>query len=447
MISRRAVLSAAAAPLLAQTSASMSGPENDFLEDLSHRAFLYFWERASAQTGLVLDRALNSDRRDARNIASSAATGFGLTALCIGAERGWMNRAVLLERARKTLSFYASRSVHEHGWFYHFVDADTGARVWKCELSSIDTALLVCGILAAKQYFNDPELSKLADAIYARVDWHWMLNGDPYLLSMGWKPESGFLNSRWDHHCELLVLYLLGLGSPTTPLPRASWTAWLRPKITYPGWTYISGAAPLFVHQYSQAWVDFRGRREQTGDRVNWFQNSVSATYAHRAFCIDLGRTEFPGCYDGRQWGITASDSAHGYVAWGGPPRDGPIDGTLVPCAPGGSLMFDVKTCLTALMHMREKFGSRVWNRYGFPDAFHPLNGWTDPDVIGIDVGITLISAENARTGRVWAWFMANPEIRKAMDLAGIVPERSAPPRRSNLSTHPADRRGPDRTA
>jgi hypothetical protein len=421
MISRRAALGVVVAPLFGQRSTPMTGAENEFLEDLSHRAFLFFWDRASPQTGLVLDRALNSDKREARNVASSAATGFGLTALCIAAERGWMDRAVLLERAKTTLRFYASRSVHEHGWFYHFVDADTGARVWKCELSSIDTALLLCGVLVAKQYFHDTELSKLADAIYARIDWPWMLNGDPYLLSMGWKPESGFLESRWDKHCELMVLYLLGLGSPTTPLPAHSWTAWRRPKISYAGRSYISGAAPLFVHQYSQAWVAFRGRREHTSDRVNWFENSVAATYAHRAFCIDLGRTEFPGCYDERQWGITASDSAKGYVAWGGPPRDGPIDGTLVPCAPGGSLMFEPKMCTATLMYMRDRYGSRVWNRYGFTDAFHPVNGWTNPDVIGIDVGITLLSAENARTGRVWTWFMANPELRKAMGLAGIA--------------------------
>jgi hypothetical protein len=419
IISRRALLSAAAVPLFAQRPTPISSAENAFLEDLSRQAFLYFWERASPQTGLVLDRAVNSDRHDARKVASSAATGFGLTALCIAAERGWKNRAEILGRARATLRFYATRSVHEHGWFYHFVDADSGARVWKCELSSIDTALLLCGVLTAKQYFHDAELSKLADTIYSRVDWRWMLNGNPNLLSMGWKPESGFLESRWDHHCELLILYLLGIGSPTTPLPPASWYAWTRPKITYAGQTYVSGAPPLFVHQYSQAWVDFRGRRERTG--INWFDNSVAATRAHRAFCVELGRTDFPGCYDENQWGITASDSAKGYVAWGGPPRDGPIDGTLVPCAAGGSLMFEPKVCMPPLMHMRERYGSRAWNRYGFADAFHPVNGWADPDVIGIDLGITLLSAENARTGKVWTWFMANPEVRKAMDLAGFT--------------------------
>jgi hypothetical protein len=426
-ITRRALLAAAATPAFAQRRvAVVRRSDQQFLEDLSHTAFLFFWERASPKTGLVMDRSLNSDKPDQRNVASSAATGFGLTALCIAADRGWMDRAVLRERARRILDFYASKSVHEHGWFYHFVDADTGARVWNCELSSIDTTLLLAGVLTAKQYFADDEISKLADAIYARIDWRWMLAGHPTLLSMGWKPESGFLNSRWDHHCELLILYLLGMGSPTTALPAASWTAWARRKISYKGWTYISGAPPLFVHQFSQAWIDFRNRRESTGDRVNWFVNSLDATNAHREFCVELGKTDFPGCYDERQWGITASDSAKGYVAWGGPPRDGPIDGTLVPCAAGGSLMFAPGVCASALKHVKEQYADRAWNRYGFVDAFHPVNGWTDPDVIGIDLGITLLSAENARTGKVWTWFMRNPEIQRAMELAGFQPEPTA---------------------
>ena len=237
---------------------------------------------------------------------------------------------------------------------------------------------------------------------------------------MGWKPESGFLDARWNNYCELMILYLLGMGSPSTPLPPDSWRAWRRPRITYAGETYISGAPPLFTHQYSQAWADFRNRRENFGGHSNWFDNSAAATRAHRTFCIDLGKKEFRGCYEENQWGITASDSAKGYVAWGGPPRDGPIDGTLVPCAAGGSLMFEPKLCLADLQTIKQRFGARVWNRYGFPDAFHPLNGWTNPDVLGIDLGVTLLSAENARTGNVWKWFMRNPEIRKAFQLAGL---------------------------
>lgn len=418
---RRTVLGLMAAVAVPPRVVRPRPAEDSFLEDLSRRAFLYFWERASQDTGLVLDRALNSDRPESRNISSSAATGFGLTAFCVAAEHGWMGRAPLRQRTLSVLRFYANQSVHEHGWFYHFVDAGTGARVWNCELSSIDTVLLLAGVLTAKQYFNDEEIAKLADAIYSRIDWHWMLNGHPTLLSMGWKPESGFLTVRWDTYCELAVLYLLGMGSPSNPLPPESWYAWKRPQMTYAGRTYISGAPSLFTHQYSHAWVDFRRRQEAAGDHVDWFANSLSATLAHRSFCIELGKSEFPGCYDENLWGITASDSAKGYVGWGGPPKDGPLDGTVVPCAAGGSVMFEPALCTSALMNMKRRFGDRIWNRYGFSDAFHPVNGWTNPDVLGIDLGIMLLSAENARSGNVWTWFMRNPEIKNALRLARIV--------------------------
>jgi len=421
-ITRRGALSLLAArTALAQRSAKLTDAEDRFLEDLSRSSFLFFWERANPDTGLVMDRSLNSEAADKRNVASSAATGFGLTGLCIAAERRWMDRKALRRRVVNTLRFYAERSVHERGWFYHFVDAASGERVWRCELSSIDTALLLAGVLTARQYFDDKEVKSLAGAIYSRIDWRWMCDGDPNILTMGWKPESGFLKARWDHYCELLILYLMGIGSPTTPLPVQSWRAWRRPQISYSGYTYISGAPTLFTHQYSHAWVDFRGRREQSGDRVDWFQNSVDATRAHRQFCIDLGKTEFPGCYHEKLWGITASDSAKGYVAWGGPPRHMRIDGSVVPCAAGGSLMFDPKLCVETLMHQKERFGNRVWGRYGFADAFHPTNGWTNPDVIGIDVGVTLLAAENARTGNVWKWFMRNPEIQKALRQVGVT--------------------------
>jgi len=424
-LSRRAALGLLGGGALAQRT-KLPPPRppvtsDRFLEDLSRRAFLYFWERASPDTGLVLDRALNSDAHDARNVSSSAATGFGLTALCIAASRGWMERDALRRRALAALRFYAQDSEQVHGWFYHFVDASTGKRVWNCELSTIDTALLVAGVLTARQYFDDDEVRALADSIYRRLDWQWFLNGDPHFLSMGWKPESGFLSARWNTHCELGILYLLGIGAPVNPLTPDCWYAWSRPQITYAGHTYISGAPPLFTHQYSQAWIDFREKREQADGRTDWFQNSVEATLAHREFCIDLGLREFPGCYDESLWGITASDSAHGYVAWGGPPRDGPIDGTVVPCAAGGSLMFARNLCLQTLTAMKQRFGSRVWNRYGFVDAFHPTNGWTNPDVIGIDLGVTLLAAENARSGAVWKWFMSNPNVANAMRLAQIA--------------------------
>jgi hypothetical protein len=428
-----ALLSSLATPLLlAATPASgvkqsLSKRDQAFLEDLSRRSFRYFWEQADPRTGLVLDRVRTdgSIHDEAhRDIASIAAVGFGLTALCIGAERGWVRPKDAQERVRSTLRFFAKRAQQVHGWFYHFVDWRTGERRWQCELSSIDTTLLLAGILTARQYFHfDQEIVRLATEIYQRVDYLWMLNGNPTLLSMGWHPESGFINSRWDTYSEHTMLYLMGIGSPTHPIPPASWYGWQRDWNQYKQYRYL-GTAPLFTHQYSQAWVDYRHRREIKGSRVNYFENSVIATRAHRQFCIDLS-AEFPG-YSQNVWGITASDSIKGYLGWGGPPRDPAIDGTVVPCAAAGSLMLTPDISLPALRTMYEKFGKRIYGHYGFTDAFNPNTGWINPDVIGIDVGITLLSAENLRTGNVWRWFMRNAEIPQAMRLVGLDLEKSA---------------------
>jgi len=419
MITRRGfaagLAGALAAPSAAGAARRLTKADDAFLEDLSRQSFLFFWEQADPKTGLVRDRALaDSGTPDKRNIASSAATGFGLTALAIGASRGWVTRAEARRPLAAALRFYAEQSTHEHGWFYHFTDASSGERVWNCEISSIDTILLLAGILTARQYFDgDAEIEQMARAIWERIDFPWMLNGDRNLLAMGWHPESGFIRSRWDHHCELGILYLLGIASPGRGLPAESWYSWTRPVVKYGAYEYISGAPPLFVHQYSQAWMDFRGRREKRPPGTDWFENSLKATLAHRQFCMDLaGR--FSG-YSENVWGITASDSAKGYVAWGGPPATGAIDGTVVPCAAAGSLMFAPAVCVAALREMRKRFGERIYKRYGFVDAFHPANGWTNPDVIGIDLGITLLSAENARTGNVWRWFGKNAEVKRVM--------------------------------
>lgn len=392
-----------------------------FLDEMQRRAFLFFWENSSPATGLVLDRALAAGG-ERRTVASSAATGFGLAAFCVASERGWMDRGLLRQRILAALRHYAQNALHEHGWFYHFTDVESGARVWNSEVSSIDTALLLAGIITARQYWADVEITSLADAIYDRIDFRWMLNGHPALLSHGWKPETGFLANRWDSFCELQILYILGMASRTTSLPDASWQAWKRPWMQYGGYRYVSGADPLFVHQYSHAWLDFRGRRELGGEEIDWFQNSRIATRSHRAFCIELGKTRFPGCYSSDLWGITASDSRKGYVAWGGPPPHPALDGSVVPCAAGGSLMFEPDLCLRALETMHARFGQRIWQRYGFVDAFHPVDGWTNPDVIGIDLGITLLSAENARSGAVWRWFMSFEPVRQAMDRV-LTPE------------------------
>lgn len=401
--------------------------EQAFLEDLQRRAFRYFWEQGDPQTGLVLDRARADGLRvtgPSHNVASIAATGFGLTAICAAAERGWITPAAASSRVRLTLDFLANRATNVHGWFYHFLNSATGERAWKCEISSIDTALLLAGVLTARQKFHrDSAIVDRATTIYRRIDFGWMRNGNPTLLSMGWRPETGFLKATWNMYAEETMLYLLGIGSPTYPLPVESWHAWKRTWTDYGGYRFLN-SAPLFTHQYSQAYVDYRDRFESTPPYINLFINSIAATLANRAFCMSLAK-RFPD-YTGDIWGVTASDSAHGYTAWGRVPVADHIDGTVVPCAAGGSLMFTPQVCLQALRSMKARFGDRgidgksVWGRYGFVDAFNPLSGWVDADVLGIDQGITLVSAENARSGAVWRWFMANPEPVKALEMVGL---------------------------
>ena len=392
----------------------LSRADDRFLEDLERVTFRFFDECAHPQTGLVKDRA-RADGHDDREIASIAATGFGLTALCIADWRGWLAEGHARERVGRTLRFLRDALPEEHGFFFHFVNWRTGERLWHCELSSIDTALLLAGVLTCGAYFNDAEIRALAKAIYDRVDWQWMAHGS-LLLRMGWKPESGFLDSSWHAYSEHMLLYLLAIGADKHALAPEAWRAWGRPWVEYDGLRYVSGAAPLFIHQFSHAWFDFRGRHDAF---LDYFRNSVTATRAHRQFCLDL-RGEFPQ-FEEDLWGITSSDSAQGYVGWGGPPREGPLDGTLVPCAAAGSLPFLPAECLRCLQTMRSRFGDRVWRHYGFVDAFNPGTGWFNPDVIGIDAGITLLMAENLRTGFVWRVFMKNPEARHALRLAGFV--------------------------
>lgn len=415
----------------------LSRQDELFIEDLERRSFEYFWKQADPQTGLVPDRArMDGTPLDDNhlNVASIAATGFGLTALCIAGEREWITPQQARERTRNTLRFFADKAFQEHGWFYHWLDAKTGERRWNSEVSSIDTALLLAGVLTARQYFRaDSEIVRLATKIYDRVDFAWMLNGDPHLLSHGWKPETGFLKPRWDTYSENTILYLLAIGSTTHSISPASWYALWRDRYRYESHSYFTTiGVPLFMHQYSHAWVDYRDRREVKGDRIDYFQNSISATLAHRAFCINLSG-EFKE-FGPNVWGITASDSEKGYLAWGGPPRDPAIDGTIVPSAAGGSLMLTPDISVAALGTMREKYGDRVYGVYGFVDAFNPHTGWVDSDVIGINAGIILLSAENLRTGNVWKWFMRNREIPRAMEKTGLLryskPMRTVQPRR-----------------
>ena len=393
------------------------GTDDQLLEEIEKAGFLFFWEQADASTGQVKDRALAAGN-DTRTVSSIAATGFGLTALCIGAQRGYQPSADIAARVSTTLSFLLNQLQPQgrNGFFYHFVDMNTGARAFTSEVSSIDTAILLCGVLTCREYFSqDAQIPNLATQIYANVNFAWMLNGGT-TLSMGWTPENGFLPTRWDTYSELMMLYLLAIASPTNPIPPSSWAAWARPSFTYQGMTYISSGAPLFTHQYSHAWFDFRNKRDAFAD---YFQNSITATMAHRLFCLSLA-PQFAD-YGNDLWGISSSDSAKGYVAWGGPPALGPIDGTIVPCATAGSLPFDSAQTIHALRWIRGHY-PQAWQRYGFVDAFNPLTGWYDPDVIGIDVGISVLMAENLRTQFVWNTFMKDLAAQNGMNLAGFQP-------------------------
>ncbi len=404
------------------TGAARSLPAEDdgFLDQLQRAACVFFLEQADPATGQVQDRARNrglDGALDPRKLSSIAATGFGLAALCIAHKREYAPRAQIEAQVARTLAFHAHQLHHEHGFFCHFNDVRTGEPIARVEYSSIDTALLLCGVLTARAYFSgNAAIVRDATLIYERVDWPWMLNGGT-LFRMGWKTGSGFLDAKWDHYCELMMIPLLALGSPTHSVPAEVWSAWSRPEVEYEGLRYISGRDPIFTHQYSQAWFDFRHQHDAYTD---YFHNSVMATEAHRLFCLHLGPP-----YSADYWGISASASEQGYKAWGGPPTFGGVNGTVVPCAAAGSLPFLPAECLRTLKAQRAMYGPQAWGRYGLCDAFHPATNWYDPDVLGIDLGISVVMAENLRTGFVWEVFGRNAEVRIAMRKAGFVANMS----------------------
>jgi hypothetical protein len=409
----RPLWSQAATAAPPQASPLFAASDEAFLEELERTNFRYFWEQANPETGLVRDRC-NVRQPDKSELASIAATGFGLTALCIGDQRGYVSHAEARGRALNTLRFLWKKMPNHRGFFYHWANINTGERLWDSEVSSVDTAILLCGILTCRKHFAHPEIEQLASEIFNRVDWKWLSEDTP-ILPHGWRPETGFLQVRWDNYSEMMMMYLLGLGSSTHPLPATAWNAWKRSQFEYDGIRYIGSFAPLFVHQYSQAWFDFRGKRDQYAD---YFQNSAIATDVHRRFCLDLGK-QFPD-YSDDLWGITASDSVKGYIIWGGPPATGPIDGSVVPCATAGSMPFLPQETMRVLRTIKNRYGARAWSDYGFVDAFNPMTNWFDSDVVGIDTGITMVMAENARTGFVWQTFMKNPEAQRSMERAGL---------------------------
>lgn len=390
--------------------------DHAFLDELTRLGANFFIDEADPVSGLMPDRS-RADGGPSNGVASTASVGFGLTALCIADERGWISHDEAYARALRVLKFLRDEVEHVHGHFYHFIDMRTGARQWNCEVSNIDTALLMAGIITVRQHFAGTELADVADELYRRVDWNWLLDENNH-LRMGWTPENGFINARWNHYNEGPLLLLLALGSPTHPIPKEAWEAWYRkPVMNYGGLEWVQ-CPPLFTHQYLHCWFDLRGLADS---RMDYFRNAQLATIAMRQWSIDELSKSWP-LYGENYWGLTASDGKGGYSVWGGPPANGPIDGTVVPAAAAGSLAFEPRICVDVLKSLKSNYGERAWRKYGFVDSFDPADNWYNVDVIGIDVGPSVLMAENARTGFVWKTFMSAPEARRALEIAGFKP-------------------------
>jgi hypothetical protein len=403
--------------------------DEEFLDLVQERAFRFFWNEANASNGLI------RDRNTFGSPASIASVGFGLTAIGIGIEREWISREAGRERVLTTLETFwtkpqgrdATGYIGYNGFFYHFIDMNTTLRMWESELSSIDTALLLAGILYAKEYFTgeheeEQTIRELADSIYHRVDWNWMRNWEP-TLTMGWHPETGFITHRWIGYNEAMILYILAAGSPTKPLtdPVRSWNGWTSGYSweTHYGYQFVV-FPPLFGHQYSHAWIDFRNINDtyMTNRGITYFENSRRATLANREYCID-NPGNFVG-YGENVWGITASDYPHGYIARGAPPPMND-EGTIAPTAAGGSTPFTPEESIAALRYMYEAYYDDLWGVYGFKDAFNLSHNWFATDYIGIDQGAIVLMIENYRTEHVWDLFMGNEDVQNGLAAVGFT--------------------------
>jgi hypothetical protein len=397
------------------------------LATLQRETFGYFVHEVNEANGLIADKTAPGSP------SSIAAVGLALASYPVGVERGYLARDAAVARTRATLRFFWTsaqgpepNATGYKGFYYHFLDMQTGRRTWECELSTIDTTFLLAGGLVAAQYFDrdteaEHEIRTLADQMYRRADWQWAQNGG-VTVTHGWKPERGFLPYRWQGYDEALILYVLGLGSPTYPLPPESYAAW---AATYSfrkfyGHEYLY-AGPLFNHQLSHVWIDFRGIQDRfMRERgIDYFENSRRATYVQQAYAIRNPR-EFKG-YGQYCWGITASDGPgwttrrvngserrfFDYRARGVP--YGPDDGTLAPWAVVASLPFAPEIVLPTIEHLNT-LRVRIDNPYGFKATFnqtYPSNsrrkyGWISPWHYGIDQGPVVVMIENFQTGLVW---------------------------------------------
>ena len=428
-----------------------------FMEDLEERTFRFFWETTNAQNGLV------PDRYPTPSFSSVAAVGFGLTAYGIGAERGYITREQAAERVLTTLRFFrdarqgpeASGITGYKGFFYHFLDMKNGKRFEKVELSTIDTTLFLGGALFCQSYFDrdnavEKEIRDAVETIYRRVEWDWAVKDAP-LVSMGYTPEEGLGSWHWRGYDEAMILYVLALGSPTHAIDPSAWEKWTSTYkwMTFYGYEHVN-FAPLFGHQYSHGWIDFRGIQDpyMKTKGIDYFENARRATLSQRAYAIDN-----PSKWDGWSeniWGLTACDGPidaelefkgtkrkfFTYAARGAAASEIRDDGTISPTAAGGSIPFAPEVTIAALEEMHRQYGSILYAQYGFLDSFNPSfrfsmplkhgrvdpkMGWVDGDYLGIDQGPILIGIENYRTGMVWNTMRKNPHIVRGLKRAGFT--------------------------
>jgi hypothetical protein len=426
--------------------------DSEFLEYVQRAAVDYFWYEANPVNGLIRDRSQRGSP------ASIAAVGFGLSAIHVGAERGWIPRAAARDRVLTTLRTFwegpqgtaASGVIGYRGFFYHFLSMTTATRMvsWNPELSSIDTGLLLAGILDARQFFDEADLIEtriraLADSIYARIEWDWMCN-DGASLTHGWQPASGFLPYRWTGYCEAMILYILAMGAPAHAIPGSAWTAWTSGYNWFSnqyGYSFL-GFPPLFGHQYSHCWIDFRGIADayMVARGSTYAENTRRATLAQQAYCI-ANPGGFTG-YSALVWGLTACDgpTATGYLGYSARGAPGPgttDDGTIAPTAAGGSIPFTPEISLPTLRNMYEQYKTTLWTPYGFADAFNLKANWWDRDVIGIDQGTIALMIDNYRTGgHLWARFKAAPELQRGLSAAGFTSVVPVPAEETNVPQH-----------
>ena len=370
----------------------------------------YFIHFSDKKTGLTKD----SSR--AGSPSSVAATGFALAAYAIGGSRGWIDQDYAYARILTTLQTLRHKAAHQKGFFYHFLDARTGNRVWGSEASSIDTALVIAGALLAARYYPGTEVEKLAREIYGRVNWKWMMNGSDFIC-MGWTPESKFLPYYWDSYNELMILVALAVGSPTFPVPPGAWERWLRPEGTYNGRKIIfSSTGSLFTYQFSHAYIDFR----KLDDRgINFFENSREAALANREYSMSFSG-QYKG-YSGSSWGLSASVGPGGYKAYGGKPGGGLQDGTIAPYATLSAILFTPEFSTQAARFFYDNYQKELYGNFGFKDAFNLDKQWWASEYLGIDQGITLLMLENYLQGEiVWKKFLGLPAIQQWIELTGL---------------------------